>query len=210
MLSSRSKAHLEDEESPAARPSANNPDYRRVMVIGLLVALGIVAGIALWLLALGGQASGSGQSAQKSGIEVKVGLTAPDFELEDVKTGSPVRLSALRGKPVWINFWATWCPPCRAEMPIMKQKYEKYGAAGLEVVGINMREDPAYVRSFAAENGYNWLFAVDRDGEVTNRYFASGIPTHLFVDAAGTVQAIHIGDLHAAAMDELLEKILVE
>jgi hypothetical protein len=90
----------------------------------------------------------------------------------------------------------------------MKQKYQKYKAEGLEVVGINMREDPTLVNSFVEANGYDWLFVVDRDGAVTNRYFASGIPTHVFVDAAGIIQGIHIGDLQAAAMEELLGKII--
>ena len=75
-------------------------------------------------------------------------------------------------------------------------------------MGINMREDPAFVNSFVDDNGYDWLFVVDRDGAVTNRYFASGIPSHIFVDAAGTIQAIHIGDLQASMMEELLGKII--
>jgi thiol-disulfide isomerase/thioredoxin len=200
------------ETPPVPHLPENVPVHRRrssppaLLIIALVLAVALVA--ASLSLVSGGITqsvpAGAGQMKQ----EPKVGSQAPDFELTNVATGRPVTLASLRGKPVWINFWATWCPPCKTEMPIMKEKYDKYKAQGLEVVGINMREDPAYVNAFVEGNGYDWLFVVDGDGAVTNRYFASGIPSHIFVDSAGTIQAIHIGDLQASTMEELLGKII--
>lgn len=135
-------------------------------------------------------------------------MEAPDFELSDVTTGQPLRLSALRGQPVWINFWATWCPPCKEELPRMKAQYDKYRGNGLQIVGIDMQEDPSDVRAYAQANGFDWAFVVDQDGSVTNRYFTSGIPTHVFVDAAGVIRAVHVGDLQSTAMEELLSTIM--
>ncbi len=109
---------------------------------------------------------------------------------------------------MWINFWASWCPPCKAELPIMQEKYEKYKGKGLAIVGIDMREAPSDVRSFTNQNGYKWTFVVDTDGKVTDRYFTAGIPTHVFIDAAGVIRAISVGDLQGNSMEEFLGKII--
>ncbi len=143
-----------------------------------------------------------------SPFELRTGAIAPDFELPDVKTGEPVKLSALRGRPVWINFWATWCPPCKAEMPLIQEKYAKYRDRGLVVVGIDMREDPAEVRAFTSANSFEWTFVVDSDGQVTNRYFMAGIPMHVFIDADGVIQALYVGDLQASSMEQFLGMII--
>jgi len=90
----------------------------------------------------------------------------------------------------------------------MKEKYEKYIDSGLVIVGVDMREEPAAVSAFTRSNGYDWIFVVDTDGQIANRYFTEGIPTHLFIDAEGVIQAVHVGDLEAGAMEELLRKIL--
>ncbi|HEX8598639.1 MAG TPA: redoxin domain-containing protein [Chloroflexia bacterium] len=158
----------------------------------------------LWLI-LGGARRPDGASPQE---QVTVGAVAPDFELTDVSTGEPVKLSSLRGRPVWLNFWATWCPPCKEELPRMQEVYSGYKAEGLAIVGIDMRENPADVREFVKSKGYHWTFVVDTDGVVTNRYFTAGIPTHVFVDAEGVIQAIHIGELDSGMMEEFLSKIV--
>ncbi len=141
-------------------------------------------------------------------VELRVGVEAPDFELADISTGDPVKLSALRGRPVWINFWATWCPSCKTELPRMQSKFSKYRDQGLVVVGIDEREDPGQVRDYIENNKYGWTFVIDRDGAVTNRYLVGGIPEHVFVDANGTVRAIQIGELSEQSMEESLAKIL--
>lgn len=141
-------------------------------------------------------------------MELRVGSQAPDFDLTDVGTGQSVKLSALRGRPVWINFWATWCPSCKTELPRMQAKYSKYKDQGLVVVGVDEREDPGQVRDYIRENKYGWTFVVDQDGAVTNRYLVGGIPEHVFVGADGIVRVIQIGELSDESMEEALAKIL--
>jgi cytochrome c biogenesis protein CcmG/thiol:disulfide interchange protein DsbE len=181
----------------------NRLSMRAPMLIGLLIALALAGALIAALLIRGGARAGAPTT------ELMAGAPAPDFELADVSTGRPVTLSQLRGRPVWVDFWATWCPPCKAELPRMKQMYDKYKGKGLALVGIDLQEDPNQVRDFARINGYDWTFVVDRDGKVTNRYFTAGVPSHVFIDARGVVQAVHVGDLDNGAMEQLLGKIMV-
>lgn len=143
----------------------------------------------------------------------RVGSLAPDFTLTDALTGESVSLASLRGKPVWINFWATWCPPCREEMPEMQQFYEKYHAQGVAIVGVNVQESDSQVREYVKEGAFTWTFVLDAEGSVTDRYLVGGLPSHFFVDAEGVVQAIHMGGLEnmagrKAPVEEYLAKIL--
>ncbi|HYO48843.1 MAG TPA: redoxin domain-containing protein [Chloroflexia bacterium] len=143
----------------------------------------------------------------------RVGAFAPDFTLTDAVTGESVSLASLRGKPVWINFWATWCPPCREEMPEMQQYYEKYHAQGLAIVGVNVQESDSQVQQYLKEGAYTWTFVLDAKGTTTDRYLVGGLPSHFFIDAEGVVQAIHMGGLEnmagrKAPVEEYLAKIM--
>ncbi|HMA34353.1 MAG TPA: TlpA disulfide reductase family protein [Chloroflexia bacterium] len=138
----------------------------------------------------------------------RVGMLAPDFQLADVNTGRPIQLAALRGRPVWINFWATWCEACKLELPTMQQAYARYKSRGLALVGVDMREEPDQVRAFTQAQGYDWLIGIDADMQVRNRYHTVGIPNHLFVDAHGVIQAISLGPLAGNALAADLAKIL--
>ncbi len=183
---------------------ASRPIVRAPVQVGLLTVLVIGIAVVAYFALFSSRPGTTGALP----FELRTGAVAPDFELADVKTGEPVKLSALRGRPVWINFWATWCPPCRAEMPLIQEKYTEYRDRGLAVVGIDMREDPAEVRAFTNANSFEWTFVVDSDGQVTNRYFMSGIPMHVFIDADGVIQAVYVGDLQASAMDQFLARII--
>ncbi len=130
----------------------------------------------------------------------KVGEMAPDFTLPDLD-GNQVSLLDLRGKIVFLNFWATWCPPCRAEMPEMEIIYQEYKDMGLAVIGIDIQESEDEVRSFIEEAGYSWTFLLDTTGKVTVMYQVSGIPTSYFIDEDGIIRAINIGAMSRATMD---------
>lgn len=105
---------------------------------------------------------------------------APDFTLRD-PSGAPVQLAELRGQVVLINVWATWCPPCRAEMPAIQTVYEQYRGEGFTVLAVNIREDGATVSDFMAQNGLTFPALLDSDGAVSNRYQARVYPSSYFV-----------------------------
>ncbi len=178
--------------------------------------LGLLAGaLAVWVLAHGGPGPAQAlhppapaAAPAESAIAPRVGMAAPDFALTDVNTGTAVRLTALRGRPVWINFWATWCEECKTELPIMTQVYARYRSRSLAIVGVDVREDAAQVRAYTTSHGVDWMIVIDADGGVRNRYNTVGIPYHLFIDARGLVQAVTIGAVPADVLQANLAKIL--
>lgn len=122
------------------------------------------------------------------------GLRAPDFDLADIHTGERIQLSALRGKPVFLNFWATWCPPCKEEMPDIQELYTEYKDR-VEFIGISSPPDdtPDKAKSFVAEGGFDWRFVHDPDSTASEDYFAQSIPTSFFIDKDGVIRAVHTG-----------------
>ncbi len=150
-------------------------------------------------------APGGGTSGQSL---ARPGYLAPDFTLTALD-GSQVQLSSFRGKqPVWVNFWATWCPPCRAEMPEMQKLYPQYQARGVEVLGVDVQEDQAKVQAFVQSNGYGWHFVLDTTGNVSRDYYVSGIPTHVFIGKDGVIQDLLISGLTSDMMVSHLDKLL--
>lgn len=194
----------------SAPPNARGKGRRGAALLGSLLVLALALGAVVGLSSIRGSldnndAAGRSDAASRGPT---VGSPAPDFELADVNTGQPVKLSSLRGKPVWINFWASWCPPCKVEMPIMKQVYAKYESRGLVIVGVDMREKVDEVKQFTATNGYDWTFVIDSDGQVTDRYFVSGIPSHYFIGKDGVINSIRVGEMTAGEMEENVSKII--
>ena len=119
-----------------------------------------------------------------------VGRSAPDFMLYDLN-GNEVRLSDFRGKPVVLNFWATWCGPCRVEIPHVNKLYDKYKAQGLVVIGVNSEEDHAKVRSFAEQNiAYT---VVLNGGAQFQQYGVRGIPSTFYIDREGIIHSYDVG-----------------
>jgi peroxiredoxin len=135
------------------------------------------------------------------------GSLAPDFELKD-PAGTPVSLTSLRGKPVWLNFWASWCQGCKDEMPSISALHDKYASVGLQVIGINVQETPSTVRDFAASRAITWPLLLDSDGRITDRYFVNGLPYHVFIDASGTITSLYPGVLTQPAMETHLQPLL--
>lgn len=139
-------------------------------------------------------------------VAPRVGNRAPDFALKSLD-GRTIRLSELRGKPVMVNFWASWCPPCKNEMPVFEKAYQRYRSQGMEFLGVDVEEDAETVRKFVQENGYSWLFLLDSDGKVSRSYQVSGIPTTFFIDREGIIRDLQIGELSAPALESRLAKI---
>ena len=170
-----------------------------VVVIPAVVGLLIVAGVfSLLLMGRGSSPAGAGATGTVTASlkeEPKVGSLAPDFELKDIATGEMVKLSSLRGRPVWINFWATWCPPCREEMPEMEKIYSEYKDRNLAILGVDVQESEQAVKEFTRSLELTWTFMIDPNGAITDRYFVGGLPSHYFVDREGVIQAVHVGGL---------------
>ena len=122
----------------------------------------------------------------------EVGKLAPDFEL-DTLDGQPVSLSELKGKAVLVNFWATWCGPCRMEMPFIQQIYDEWQGKGLVLLAINIGERPSQVAEFMQGQGLSFPVLLDSNGKVTERYYVTGIPTTFFIDKDGIIQYIKVG-----------------
>jgi peroxiredoxin len=169
-----------------------------------VLVVAAIAGVIWWLESRDdGATSPSGErygpvalpaGLQTAGLEVgaEEGKLAPDFLLEDLNDGE-VRLSDYRGKAVVLNFWATWCEPCRKEMPLFVDAYERHKDQGLEVVAVNLQEGEGTVQEFADDYGMEFDIGRDRDGEVGDRYRLLGLPTTYFIDRDGVVSSIYTG-----------------
>ena len=137
----------------------------------------------------------------------EVGRHAPDFTLTDLK-GNSVTLSDFRGKVVFLNFWATWCPPCRAEMPEIEAIYQDYKDKDVVVIGIDLLEAEDEVRQFVQEGGYSWTFVIDTTGGVAENYGITAIPTSFFLDKEGVIRAVDIGAMTKRAMESRLAEAM--
>jgi len=132
------------------------------------------------------------------------GRAAPDFRLATLD-GKRVRLSDLQGKTVLINFWATWCAPCRQEMPEIVRAYSQYHDKGFEVVSVDEQEDPGTVRKWVDAFGMQFPVVMDVSGQVGQTFRAGNtFPTSMFVDANGVVTDIHYGPMSRDYLDQKL------
>jgi thiol-disulfide isomerase/thioredoxin len=132
---------------------------------------------------------------------ISLGKAMPDLALKDL-SGNTVRLSDYAGRPVLINAWATWCPPCREEMPLLQVFYNAHQAEGLAFLAINAGEDAATINKFIANNGFSFPVLLDPDADSLYRLGIDSFPTSVLVGRDGTVQAVHIGLLTAASLDQ--------
>ena len=115
--------------------------------------------------------------------------------------GSPLTLDGLRGKYVLLNFWASWCPPCRAEVPDLQALSERTAGGNLVVLGVNQQETPDVARQFAEEFGLSYPIVLDRDGEVSAAYrVAKGLPISVLIDPSGVVRKLYIGQIAAETL----------
>ena len=121
-----------------------------------------------------------------------LGKPAPEFKLP-LLAGGTLDLAKLKGKVVILDFWATWCGPCRKRLPALTYLAKQYGDKGLLVYAVNLREKPEKIRKFLAEQKLELTVALDGDATVADRYKVSGIPQTVLVDAQGVVQAVHVG-----------------
>ncbi|MGM7703576.1 peroxiredoxin family protein [Pseudalkalibacillus sp. Hm43] len=164
-------------------------------IMGRLLLLFIVMGLVGWsiydhLLLTESDSNASDMSRnEKAEVGIAIGDRAPEFELATLD-GQQVRLSDYRGKRVVVNVWATWCPPCQAEIPEMVKFYEEYSNQDIEILAVNMTNSEKKVedvKQFADEYGINFPILMDQEAEVASTYQAFTIPTTFIIDNAGII-----------------------
>lgn len=138
------------------------------------------------------------------------GFSAPDFTLK-TPNGETYTLSELKGKAVLINLWATWCPPCRAEMPAMQKLYEEYQSQGLVILAVNAtyQDDPLSIAPFINEYGLTFPILLDETGKTAAAYQLRSLPSSYFINRAGIIAEVVIGGpMSEALLRTRIEKIL--
>jgi len=188
----------------AAQDSASERQGFLARWLGPAVLVVLIAGVTVWWLAI--RDSESGGSENGVGIvelagdlnptgdppSAEVGRAAPDFVLNDLD-GARVQLSEYRGQWVLLNFWATWCGPCRQETPDL-QRLQDRQADSLVVLGVNMQESRDTAADFASEFSLSYPMVLDRSGEVATEYrVGRGLPVSMLVDPSGVIRETHIG-----------------
>jgi cytochrome c biogenesis protein CcmG/thiol:disulfide interchange protein DsbE len=137
----------------------------------------------------------------------RVGEPAPGFSLPTVD-GRTLTLASLKGKPVYINFYATWCGPCNEEAPVIGRLSEKYRARGLTVVGVNELEDQQKAKEFLVKYHLPYGAVVDGDGKTGKDYGAIGLPVHIFIDRRGVVKTYRLGEMNRDEIEMAIKGIL--
>ncbi len=177
----------------------------------------VLGTLALLLLALAGLTMT--QTSMGEPIRAALGQLSPaprignrmlDFTLPDTG-GRAVSTSQLSGKVVIINFWATWCPPCRQEMPALQQVYDQHREHGLVLLGVDYGEDRETVVNFAHEIGVSFPLLLDRDTAVGQRYRFQGLPTSVFVDRQGIIRdMVAGGPMSVSYIEDKIAPLLAE
>jgi peroxiredoxin len=159
----------------------------------------------LLILALGVVACGGPGEAVPQGVNQ--GNRARDFTLTSLD-GSEVSLSDFEDSVVLVNFWATWCPPCRAEIPDFEEAYRNYKDDGVVVLGINVEEPHRVVEPFVDSMDMTYPVLLDERGQVMQEYRAMGLPMSLLIDQDGVIRERHMGTLSADQLESYLAKLL--
>ncbi|MFD2371818.1 thiol-disulfide oxidoreductase ResA [Brevibacillus sp. GCM10020057] len=170
----------------------SNRTYIRVAVLGILL---VALVFALY------------SSFVKDPNAVKVGKAAPNFSLQQLN-GPALTLGDLKGKGVVLNFWGTWCEPCKKEMPALQQKYNEFKDKGLVVVGVNIGETPVAVEPFVKQFGVTFPILMDSESQITKLYRIGPIPSTFFISPDGKVEEIFLGQMNEAMITEKVRKIL--
>ncbi len=141
-------------------------------------------------------------------VALTIGQPAPALSGPTIEGGT-LDLSSLRGEPVIVNFWASWCVPCRDEFGLFKSALTRHGAAGLRVVGVVFQDDASAARTFAQSVGATWPSVTDASGAIATRYRVIAPPQTYFIDRNGVVRDRQIGEIASdAEMETLLAGIL--
>lgn len=232
-MTDRSTPDADPTPAPAASPPPPSGRWSRRVFgpfsLGHIVALvGTLAGVmALLLLLTTPISSPVATDAPRPGASfyvigertegLAIGQIAPELvgdedgqaiALVDLD-GMPVRLADLRGQPVWVNFWASWCPPCQQETPVLRAMDERYREDGLAIVAVSVQEaSPEDVRRYVETYGLGFRVGFDATSAVFRAWRGYGLPTHYLIDPEGVIQAVHYGPVNERSAEILLATIM--
>ena len=177
-----------------------------ILTAGLLIGAGLAV-LFYYGLDLGGTDSTQSEVIEGVNLPVSasVGSAAPDFELQDLDDQT-FALSEMRGKIVVLNFWATWCEPCKLEMPFFEQLHNS-GQSDMEIWGVNFDESPQQVENFVEEFNLSFPILLDPGGVVQDLYRVRGYPTTYVVDESGVIRFHHIGLITEEQLGHYLEQL---
>jgi peroxiredoxin len=176
---------------------------RRKDFIPLLIITILTAGIAwIWL-----SRTEPGETTSGEIPAPQTGFLAPDFSL-NTPDGHTIRLYSLRGQPVIVNVWASWCVPCRLEMPAMERVYRDYKDRGLNILAVNStsQDQVSQATAFAESNNLSFPILLDEQGEMVKQYLVNALPTSFMIDKDGIIQEVVIG----GPMSEVSLRVRVE
>jgi peroxiredoxin len=182
-----------------------NPKRSNTILIFAAVFILLAGAGWIWI----SRADTSTEEAGMTSVPYK-GFLAPDFRLSTAN-GETIQLSDLRGKAVMVNVWASWCGPCRAEMPALERVYQDYRQQDFEILAVNstIQDSPQNALSFAAEYGLTFPILFDHDGLVTKQYEVQALPSTFFIDAHGIIQEVVVGGpMSEALLRTRIEKLI--
>ena len=143
--------------------------------------------------------------AKAEAAEISEGVVAPDFAFTDLATGKVMNLSDLRDKPVYLNFWGTWCPPCVKELPHIQGKYEQYKDK-IHFLAISLDGEQAAPAEFIPAKGYTFPVGYGNEREISRAYNVEAIPMSLMIDTNGVVQAKIVGSMDETDLERFIQK----
>ncbi|MEJ2559593.1 MAG: TlpA disulfide reductase family protein [Anaerolineae bacterium] len=186
-----------------SKPARSNTwFYVSVTLAVLLIAAGVSG---LWLT---NQTSSSGQTiGGQFTTPASKAVQASDFTLQTLD-GRSVKLSDYRGQVILLNTWASWCPPCRAEMPDLEAYYREHKEDGFVVLAVNDEESDSTVANFIQAQGFTFPVLLDSDGKVMSQYGVRGLPTSFFIDRSGMVRGVWSGQLSPERLKQIVDPLL--
>jgi peroxiredoxin len=163
------------------------------------------------LAACGGAASdGKGSSVPGDAVHPLLGRQGPDFALKAVTGNATIALHALSGKVAVVDFWATWCDPCKKSFPKLEALNAKYEAEGLEIVGVSEDDENTGIRAFASDLGARFPLVWDENKAIASKWQPKSMPTTFILDRSGTIRFVHLGyhDDEEAVIEREIKSLL--